>query len=145
LTRPEKFYLACSTIWVLRSIELCRITKRDYDGQVIRLNPQSAEAYYKRGFVYQKMGQRERAIDDFDKAIHIDPQFVRAYSNRAFAYLNNNQYDLAIADCTKAINLDPNDAVARLNRGVAYRLQDNKAEAKADFEKVIKTSLTTIG
>jgi integrase len=43
LTRPEKFYLACSTIWGLRSIELCRITKRDYDGQVIRFHKAKRE------------------------------------------------------------------------------------------------------
>jgi len=47
-TRPEKFYLACSTIWGLRSIELCRITKRDYDGQVINFHKAKRERPVKR-------------------------------------------------------------------------------------------------
>ena len=37
LSRTERFYLACSTIWGLRSIELARIVKRDFDGQVIKI------------------------------------------------------------------------------------------------------------
>ncbi len=112
---------------------------KNYD-EPIRLNPNSAEAYYQRGFDYQKRGQSEPAINDFDQAIRIDPQFAKAYSNRGYAYLNKKQYNLAIADCTKAIELDHNDAVARLNRGVAYKLQGDNARAMADFEKVISLS-----
>jgi len=112
---------------------------KDYD-EAIRLDPQSAEAYYKRGFTYQNMGQGERAIEDFDRAIRINPEFAMAYSNRGYAYLNKRQYNRAIVDCTKAIKLDSKDVVSRLNRGTAYKLQDNEAEAKADFEKVIALS-----
>ncbi len=105
--------------------------------EAIRLDPQSAEVYYKRGFAYQNMGQGERAIEDFDRAIRINPEFAMAYSNRGYAYLNKRQYDRAVVDCTKAIKLDPSDAVAYLNRGTAYKLQGNTAEAIANFEKSI--------
>ena len=129
---------SCGAPFELRQAEIPE-TIKDYD-ETIRLNPQSAEAYYKRGFIYQNLGQGERAIDDFNKAIRINPQFAKAYSNRAYAYLNKGHYGQAIADCTRAIKLDPNDAIARLNRGVAYKLQGNKAEATADFEKAITLS-----
>ena len=129
---------SCGAPFELRPAKILEAIK-DYD-EAIRLNPQSAEAYYKRGFFYQSQDFVERAIEDFDKAIRIDPQFTKAYGNRAYAYLNKKQYDLAIADCTKAINLDPNDAVACLNRGVAYKLQGDKAKATADFEKAITLS-----
>ncbi|MDO8687546.1 MAG: tetratricopeptide repeat protein [Dehalococcoidales bacterium] len=112
---------------------------REFD-DAIRLNPQSAEAYYKRGLFYQNQDYAERAIEDFDKAIRIDPQFNKAYGNRAYAYLNQRQYALAIADCTRAINLNPSDAVACLNRGVAYKLQGDRNKAIADFEKAIALS-----
>lgn len=128
----------CGAQFELRPARILEDIK-DYD-ESIHLNPQSAEAYYKRGFFYQNQGFVERAIEDFDKAIRIDPQFTKAYDNRAYAYLNKKQYHLAIADCTKAINLDPNDAVSCLNRGVAYKLQGDKAKATADFEKAITLS-----
>ena len=89
---------SCGAPFELRQAE-SREAIKDYD-EAIRLNPQSAEAYYKRGFFYQNLGQGERAIEDFDKAIRIDPQFAKAYSNRAHAYLNKGHYGQAIADCT---------------------------------------------
>ena len=129
---------SCGAPFELRQVESPKAIK-DYD-EAIRLNPQSAEAYYKRGFLYQSHDYVERAIEDFDKTIRIDPQFAKAYSNRGYAYLNNGHYGQAIADCTKAIKLDSEDVVSRLNRGVAYKLQGNEAEARADFEKAIALS-----
>ena len=128
----------CGATFELRTVKILEAIK-EYD-EAIRLNPQSAEAYYKRGFFYQSQGYAEQALEDFNKTIHIDPQFAKAYGNRAYAYLNKKRYDLAISDCTKAINLDPSDAVARLNRGVAYKLQGDKARAIADFEKTMTLS-----
>jgi tetratricopeptide (TPR) repeat protein len=105
-----------------------------------RPEPESAEAYYEIGLELQKQGKEEQAIDEFNKALRIDPGFVKAYRNRGYAYLNTNQYDLAIADNNKAAKLDPKDPVARLNLGVAHKMQGNKAEAIANFEKVLNLS-----
>ncbi len=43
LSRTEKFYLACSTIWGLRSIEMSRIEKRDYDDRTIKIKKSKRE------------------------------------------------------------------------------------------------------
>ena len=58
---------SCGTPFELRQLERPE-TIRDYD-EAIRLSPQSAEAYYKRGFAYQKLGQGEQAIEDFDARV----------------------------------------------------------------------------
>ena len=122
-----------------RNAETCTSCGASFH-EVIRLNPQNAEAYYERGLELQKQGQEEKAIDYFNKAIHIDPQFSKAYRNRGYAYLNTKQYELAIADNTKAAKFDPSDPVARLNLGVAYKLQGKKTEAIINFEKVLSLS-----
>ena len=57
----------------------------DYD-EAIRLNPQYADAYNKRGIAYGDLGQYERAIEDWDEAIRLDPQYGNAYYNRGIAY-----------------------------------------------------------
>lgn len=122
-----------------RNAETCASCGASFH-EAIRVNPQSAEAYYERGLELQRRGQEEQAIDYFNKAIRIDSQFAKAYRNRGYAYLNTKQYDLAIADNTKAAMFDPSDPVACLNLGVAHRLQGNSAEAIANFEKVISLS-----
>ena len=49
---------------------------KDFD-EAIRLNPQSAKAYYARGFAHQKLGRMPRANQDFDKAIRLNPSLKR--------------------------------------------------------------------
>jgi len=40
-------------------------------GDVIRLDPSDVKGYYKRGAAYSGLGQYQRAIQDYDKAIQI--------------------------------------------------------------------------
>ena len=49
----------------------------DYD-QAIRLNPECAEAYYGRGFIYKEQGKKDEAIVDFEKFITLadNPQWI---------------------------------------------------------------------
>ena len=54
--------------------------------KAIRLNPQNAGAYHNRGVAYARLGQYERAIQDFDEAIRLNPQNAGAYHNRGVAY-----------------------------------------------------------
>ena len=65
---------------------------------------------------------------------------VRAYNSRSVAYYHKTWYDLAITDLGEAIKLDPNYATAYVNRAFAYKEQGKKAEAIADFEKVLDLS-----
>ncbi len=55
------------------------LDKRKYDDAIadytkaIALDPKLAQAYYNRGYTYEKKGDREQAIADFRKALEIDP------------------------------------------------------------------------
>ncbi|MFC2019839.1 tetratricopeptide repeat protein [Chloroflexota bacterium] len=46
----------------------------EYD-EAIRLDPQDATVYYKRGLTYYHLGQFERALKDYSKAVSLDPKF----------------------------------------------------------------------
>jgi len=52
------------------------------------------------------LGQYQRAIQDYDKAIQVDPDHVKAYTNRGNAYKNLGQKAKANADFGKACFLD---------------------------------------
>ena len=41
---------------------------------------------------------RERAIEDYDKAIKLDPNSAGAYNNRGLSYRNLGQYQRALND-----------------------------------------------
>ena len=53
--------------------------------KAIELDPKYVFAYNNRGNAYEKKGEHDLAIADFDKAIEIDPKYAFAYDNRGNA------------------------------------------------------------
>ena len=79
-------------------------------GEVIRLDPHRANAYFLRGIAWFRKGEYDRAIADLTEAIRIDPHDAHAYSNRGFAWIFKHENDKAIADFNEAIKINPRDA-----------------------------------
>lgn len=53
--------------------------------EALRLDPQHARAYNKRGIAYDGPGEHQRAIEDYNEAIRLDPQDAQAYAVRALS------------------------------------------------------------
>ncbi len=95
-------------------------------------------AYANRGNAYEKKGEYDRAIADYDQALRLDPKHANAYNGRGDAYNTKGEYDRAIADYDQALRLNPKDALAYIRRGNAY---DNKGQydrAIADLDQAIR-------
>jgi tetratricopeptide (TPR) repeat protein len=104
----------------------------------IRLNPNDAEAYCKRGKAHFEKGDYDSAIADFSEAIRLNPDYAGAYYWRGRThYVNCDDENSVIADFTEVIRLNPNDAEAYYRRGSAYSLRDN-VRAIADFTEAIR-------
>jgi len=78
-----------------------------------------------RATAYQREGQLERAIQDYDEAIRLDPSSATAYYNRGVAYGIKGEWDRAIEDYNQALRHHPNDAAAFRSRGLAYQEKSN--------------------
>ncbi|MCJ7774479.1 MAG: tetratricopeptide repeat protein, partial [Desulfobacterales bacterium] len=86
--------------------------------QAVSIDSHSAAAVNDRGKVHAKMGQYDRALNDYDNAIKLDSKFVKAFSNRGVVLYETNQYAEALKDFNRAIVLNPSYATAYLNRGL---------------------------
>ena len=73
--------------------------------KAIELNPNSAEAYYHRGFTYGEKGQYDQAISDYNKTLEINPRYAEAYYNRGVAYCFKREYEKSWEDVKKAQSL----------------------------------------
>jgi len=91
-----------------------------------------------RGLSFDHLGQSERAIEDYDKAIELNPGLAMAYNNRGNAYYALGQSERAIADYDKAITLNPGDAAAYTNRGTAYAALGQYERAIEDYSRFIE-------
>ena len=104
----------------------------------LTLNPRIVEDYIKRGNAYNYIGEHDKAIADYDRAIKLKPNYAKAYYNRGNAYRDKVDFDQAIADYTKALELKPDYVEAYYNRGKLYVERDAYDKAIDDFSAVIK-------
>ena len=56
---------------------------------------------------YQKKGEYDRAIKDFDESIKLNPDYGNAFANRAATYQIKGEYERAARDYDEAIRLKP--------------------------------------
>ena len=98
---------------------------------------QTAEEYLSNGNDDFRIGNFDRAIVEYTKALDINPNLAKAYNNRGVAYAQEGSLPRAIADFTMAIANNPKDAEAYNNRGHAYAGQGNLSQAIFDYTKAI--------
>ena len=68
--------------------------------------PQRLASFHSnRGFAYNELGQRERALQDFDEAIRLHPQLAEAYYGRGVVYRALGQTAEGDRDIAKAREL----------------------------------------
>ena len=71
------------------------------------MDPKNLNAYNYRGVAYQRKGDLERAIHDYDAALGIRHN-KEAYANRGFAWLSLSEWDKARPDLLKADHMGLN-------------------------------------
>lgn len=106
--------------------------------EVIKANPNDANALNLRGAAYGQAGQYQKALNDFNAAIAASPRYYQAYANRALIYSRMQQPKKALDDYNKALSIDPRYTIALVGRGTIYRLHNNHPAAIADFSKAIE-------
>jgi tetratricopeptide (TPR) repeat protein len=131
--------------------------------EAIQLEPDYAEAYYRRGVAHGQLDtprrSHENEIADYTKAIELKPDLAEAYIGRGVAFYNtgfptgrldekgdffrddsltDTYYSKAIADFTEAIRLDPENDDGYFHRGMTYHAQDEYAKAIADYTEAIR-------
>lgn len=95
---------------------LARGTLEDYT-QVIKIYPNDADLYYKRGYFYDKQKDYKHAVEDYTRAIELSPKLNKYYfSFRGRAYEALGDYEKALADYDKVPEIEPNDSIRTTTR-----------------------------
>ncbi len=62
-----------------------------------------------RGDLYEYIGEKEKALNDYNKSINLDPKEIRAYINRGNLYEKKKERDKALNDYMKAYSINNSD------------------------------------
>ena len=106
-------------------------------GQFIALQPEHAEAYYKRGNALKDLGRLNEAVASYDAAIERKPDFQYAWCNRGAVQLGLGQQEAALESFDRATELNPRDLVAHANRAALLQGLSRWQEALAGHDQVL--------
>ena len=102
--------------------------------QVLRDNPESAEALYGLGSVYLKQNKNAAARESFERVIKLSASYPdtvpNAWNNLGLLATGEGRMAEATQYFQEALRLSPNHFIALANLGNAYRQQGNWAEAR---------------
>jgi TolB-like protein/Flp pilus assembly protein TadD len=101
--------------------------------RALALDPNFADAYGLLGHTQLEIGQYQKAIEFYDKAIRLSPQdeqLVFWYLCKGQAYFGLQQYDQAIEWARRAIAINPNVSSALGTLAAALALTGHDAEAR---------------
>ena len=98
----------------------------------------SANTYFNRGLAYYKLGEFNKAIQDFNVVIGKEPEDFEAWYNRGLAHLDAGNIDSAIRDYEKSIALHPDFDKAYTGLGLSFAKQKDYKKAIQFFDKAIE-------
>ncbi|MEE8574435.1 MAG: tetratricopeptide repeat protein [Thermodesulfobacteriota bacterium] len=105
----------------------------------LELYPYQLPSFYNsRGSAYLELGDKKRAMDDYNTTLKLTPEYAFGYLNRAKLNQDEGRLALAIEDYTNAIRFDPSLTDAYYNRGFARQALGRTGEAAKDYAIVIK-------
>jgi tetratricopeptide (TPR) repeat protein len=105
--------------------------------QCVRLAPDNFSGYQLLGTNYQLLGDNDRAIENYRKAIAIRPS-APAYSNLGAGLHQRGDFAGAVDAYRQAIAIRPNAATTHRNLGDALFRLGKSAEARAEYLEAIR-------
>ena len=107
-------------------------------GWQIVAKPFLANVHFQNGINYRKVGNWERTISEYKRAIEFDPYFVKVYYRLGFAYVAKGELDKAISAYQKVMSLAPNFARIHNNLATLYLRKGEKDEAVKSLERALR-------
>lgn len=106
---------------------------------VIEKVPEKASiAFENRGVAYKMLGQPDKALEDYDRAIAANPINYGAYNNKGVVFLEQGAYDAALAAFDRSIAIFPGFPGAYYNRGCIFYFFGQNDKALKDFDEAIR-------
>ncbi len=102
-----------------------------------KLKPLDARLCNEAGLLLSDLGERERAIAAFRRAVSLDPRYARALSNLGTALRESGDLDGAVQAYMSAVAAKPDYALAWANLGAARRQMGMRDEAVAAIERAL--------
>ena len=123
--------------WAYMSRGLERLKQDDLQGAISDLDVSLSiypfpQALYERGYLYEKEGNFEKAVDLYEQCIAAEESYAKAHLNLGVIHAKNRELEPAFESFKSAIKYDDSYSLAHFNLGIFYKI-------KGDFEASIES------
>lgn len=105
---------------------------------ILELDPECADAYFKLGVIHQKSNQVDEAEDSYRMAIHYDPAMADAYNNLGNLLRVQGEFSDACLLFQRSIELRKNFSEAYFNLGMTKNAMGKLDEALINYQTAIE-------
>ena len=106
--------------------------------QILKIDPHHASALGNLGSIYGQLGENQKAINCFEKAVEIKPNYADAYFNLGVIFKKLKKNKKAKSCYERVLEIDPNNAEPYNNLGVIFYELSEYQKAKDCYERAIK-------
>ncbi|MCJ7727920.1 MAG: tetratricopeptide repeat protein [Actinobacteria bacterium] len=99
--------------------------------------PSNPIFYFYRGASFDKIGDTDKALEDYQKSVELKPDFALPIASIGKIYAKKKDFDNAIEFYKKAVELGDQDVITYYNYGVCLMNLGKNTQAKDIFEKLI--------
>lgn len=108
-----------------------------YANQEIIVDPYNADAFLISGKAYSRLNEKEKAFENFNKAVNLSPG-DETYFSRGLEHLKNNALTEAVHDFNKSISYNNTNREVLFTRAYTKSLMEDFEGAIEDYKKTIE-------
>ena len=105
--------------------------------QIVSQKPDFFDALHFMAIVQSRLGQPDKALASYDRALAVKPDDAPALSNRGALLQDLKRFDEALASYDRALKLRPEHAEVHYNRGNALKDLKRFEEALASYDRAL--------
>jgi len=105
--------------------------------EAITEDPENPVFYYYRGAAFEKTGDLDKSMEDYQKSVELKPDFILPTANIGKIYAKKREFEKAIEFYKEAAELGDKDATNYYNCGVCLMNLGKNEQAKEVLEKLI--------
>jgi tetratricopeptide (TPR) repeat protein len=106
--------------------------------KAVKLDSESADAYFWRGRSRMSISRYDEAVADFKTAVKLNPAYVDAYDNLGWLYARAGNYHEGVSNLTKAIELKPDNGWAYYYRARIHHTMGEEDPAVRDAKEACR-------
>ncbi len=105
--------------------------------EVLKINKNTAKAYFIKGFAYKETGDTSKALSSFQTSVELDADYYDAYIQLGNIEAKR-KHPIALQYYNNALRLQPGSTEALYNRGLLYQNMGQLEKAGDDYNRILK-------